>query len=506
MRMVALHYLHMIYSSIDPRKYMSQEFKKSLTLFSLTMIAIGAAIGSGIFRAAGTKVGAFLPDHTLIIGVWLLGGLVTLTGALTFAELGTLFTKRGGMYVYIREAFGDLAGFLYGWSLLVVTNTGSIAGLVVVFTDFLKYVVPISQEVLFSIGPIQVTVPLVIQIGTLIVLTLINVFGVDLSKLFTNVFTTTKLVGIAAVIVIGLFFIPDPNLTGAMLDQVRSAGAVQPSMPVGFGIVTAMLTGLVGVLWSYGGWQHTTFVVGEAKDPSRTVPRAMIIGAIVITTVYLLINVAYLKILPMEIVTQSKQIAADMVSVVFPGAAKWISLLICISVLGTTGIYILSCPRIYFAMADDGLFFKKLAEIHPTYKTPANAIVIQSIWAIVLLLFWGAFENLIDYVTFVDWIFYGLTGLSVFVFRKKLADAARPYKVPLYPLIPAFFCIVAFAFVLNSLIVNPAKKFAEAGTHFGNGEWGSAIFSLLNTEPVAGLILLSIGTLVYFKVWRKAKA
>lgn len=480
---------------------MSNEFKKSLTLYSLTMIAIGAAIGSGIFRAAGTKVGAYLPDNTLIIGVWLLGGLVTLTGALTFAELGTLFTKRGGMYVYQREAFGDLTGFLYGWSLLAVTNTGSIASLAVVFTDFLKYVVYIPQDILFQLGAIKVTVPLLIQIFTIAILTVINVLGVDLSKFFANVFTTTKLIGIVAVIAIGLFFIPDPNATQALVNNV--AGATQPTMPVGFGVVTAMLTGLVGVLWSYGGWQHTTFVVGEAQDPARTVPRAMIIGAIVITAVYLLINVAYLKVLPMEVVTQSRQIAADTVSAVFPGAERWISVLICISVLGTTGIYILSCPRIYFAMADDGIFFKQLAQIHPKYKTPANAIIVQSIWALVLLLFWGAFENLIDYVTFVDWIFYGMTGLSVFVFRKKLADVARPYKVPFYPIVPIFFCTVAFAFVLNSLIVNPAKKFSEAGAHFANGATWDGIRTLLNTEPVAGLMLLGIGTVIYYTVWKK---
>lgn len=455
---------------------MSSEFKKSLTLYSLTMIAIGSAIGSGIFRAAGTKVAAHLPDETLTLGVWLLGGLVTLTGALTFAELGTLFTKRGGMYVYQREAFGDLVGFLYGWSLLLVTNTGSIAGLVVVFTDFLGVIVPISKDTLFSVGIIAISPATLIQIGVIIVLTAINVFGVDLSKLFANVFTGAKLLGIAAIIILGIAMIPDPVQTQKLVAE--HANATVPTMPQGFGLITAMLTGLVGVLWSYGGWQHTTFVVGEAKDPSRNVPRAMIYGAVVITVVYLLMNIVYLKLLPMEVVTQSKTIAADAISVLFPSGGKWISVLICISVLGTTGIYILSCPRIYFAMADDGIFFKKLAEIHPKYKTPANAIMAQSVWAIVLLLAWGTFENLIDYVTFVDWIFYFLTGASVFVFRKQLADAARPYKVPLYPFIPAFFCIVSGAFVLNALFANA-------------------------TQAIAGLTLLVIGAIVYFLVWRK---
>lgn len=461
---------------------MSKEFKKSLTLYSLTMIAIGSAIGSGIFRAAGTKVAAHLPDETLTMAVWLLGGLITLTGALTFAELGTLFTKRGGMYVYQREAFGDVVGFLYGWSLLLVTNTGSIAGLVVVFTDFLGVIIPISKTPLFAIGIVTVSPATLIQIGVIVALTAINVFGVDLSKMFANVFTSAKLLGIAVVILIGLFMMPDPVATKQLVAQTHeamaAAGKSAPMMPHGFGLITAMLTGLVGVLWSYGGWQHTTFVVGEAQDPARNVPRAMIIGATVITLVYMLMNIAYLKMLPMEVVTQSKQIAADAVSMVFPNGGKWISALICVSVLGTTGIYILSCPRIYFAMADDGIFFKKLAEIHPKYKTPANAIIAQSTWAIVLLLAWGTFENLIDYVTFVDWIFYFLTGASIFVFRKTLADAPRPYKVPFYPIIPLFFCIVSGAFVINALFEN-------------------------YIQAIAGLSLLLIGGIVYFLVWRK---
>lgn len=445
------------------------DFKKSLNLYSLTMIAIGAAIGSGIFRSAGTKVAAYIPDPTWVYAIWFLGGMVTLTGALTFAELGTMFTKRGGMYVYIREAFGDLTAFLYGWALLFVTNTGSIAGLVVVFTDFLKYIVPINPEPLFSLGVIHFTPALLIQILVIVLLTLINVLGVDLSKLFANVFTTAKLLGIAIVIGVGLFFLPDPAKT-ATLQATASSVPVMPD--TSWGLITAMLTGLVGVLWSYGGWQHTTFVVGEAKEPEKTVPRAMIIGALVITTVYMLVNVAYLNLLPMNVLAQSKQVAADAMSVVFDGGAKWISALICLSVLGTTGIYILSCPRIYFAMADDKIFFKKLAEIHPKYRTPANAIIAQSMWAIVLLLFWGSFENLIDYVTFVDWIFYGLTGVCVFVFRKKMADAPRSYKVPLYPIVPAFFCFIAFAFVLNAMFTN-------------------------YVQAIAGLIVLGLGVAVY---------
>ena len=458
---------------------MSAEFKKSLTLYSLTMIAIGSSIGSGIFRTPGVNVAAHVPDAGLSLLVWVLGGVVTLTGALTFAELGTLFTKRGGMYVYQREAFGDLVGFLYGWSLLVVTNTGSIAGLVVVFTEFLGVVVPLPDVTYFAFHlgalAIVVTFKLLLQIGTILILTAVNVFVVDFSKLFSTVFTTTKLIGIVAIIVIGLFFAADAG----EVQQMTVGVAPAPPIPTGFALIPAILTAMVGVLWSYGGWQHTTFVVGEAKDPSRTVPRAMIIGAIVVTLVYVLINVAYLKLLPMDVITHSRQIAALAMTAVFgPKMGAVIAALIAISVLGTTGIYILSCPRIYFAMADDGIFFRKLAEIHPKYKTPANAIITQSAWAIFLLLFWGTFENLIDYVTFVDWIFYGITGLTIFVFRRRMPDAARPYKTPFYPLIPLIFCIIAFAFVFNALFAN-------------------------YVQALSGLILLTAGTVVYYLVWKK---
>ncbi|MBP7184750.1 MAG: amino acid permease [Saprospiraceae bacterium] len=428
------------------------ELKKSLTLFTLTMIAIGSCIGSGIFRTPGTKVAAFLPDSTLALSVWVLGGVITLTGALTFAELGTIFTKRGGMYVYQKEAYGDITAFMYGWSLLFVTNTGSIAGLAAAFSDFLSVLIPIDY-VCFHIGSWALNFKTVVALLAIITITLINVIGIDYSKFFTNIFTSAKLLGIFAIIFIGIFLAPKlPDVPPSVMENIHT--------PSGFNLITAYLTALVGVLWAYGGWQHASFLSGETINPSKTVPRAMIIGAIVVTAVYILINIAYLRLLPINQIITSKQIATDAVSSLYPQAGKWIAVLITISVFGTAGIYTLSCPRIYFAMAEDKIFFPSLAKVHPKFKTPANAIIVQSIWASCLLLFWGTFEDLIDYVTFVDWIFYALTGAAVFIFRKKLANITRTYKVPLYPFVPLIFVIISSAFVINALFQNYVQAIA----------------------------------------------
>jgi APA family basic amino acid/polyamine antiporter len=224
--------------------------------------------------------------------------------------------------------------------------------------------------------------------------------------------------------------------------------------------VAAFGLALIGVLWSYGGWQHATFVAGEARNAKRTIPRAMILGALVVAVVYLLTNVAYLFMLPINSIAASNSLAADAISTILPFGGVLIALLIAISTFGTLGIYTLSAPRIYYAMSRDGLFFKKLAWVHPRFQTPVNAILVQSAWAVVLLLFWGTFEDLITYVVFTDWVFFGLTAVGIFIFRWKLKDHPRPYKTLGYPVVPLIFISITFLFVLNSLIEKPLHAWA----------------------------------------------
>jgi len=417
------------------------KLRKELTLYGLTMVAIGSCIGSGIFLTP-SQIAGHLPSPWLILLIWGIGGIVTLTGALTFAELGTLFPKAGGVYVYLKEAYGDLFGYLYGWAYLLVICSGAIAALSIAFAYYLGFIIPLGN-----------TGIKVVAVSAIIVVTIINILRVKAGEVFSNIFTGLKLIGIAAVICIG-FFMGKPGLLRVQTGEAVSSD----SLLVAFGLA------LIGVLWSYGGWQHASFVAGEAKNAQRTVPRAMIVGALVVALVYLLTNLAYLFLLPVDKIIGSESLAAEAVSSVVPFGGILIAVIIAVSVIGTAGIYTLSSPRIYYAMADDGIFFKKLAWVHPRFRTPVNAIITQSAWAIILLLFWGTFEDVITYVVFIDWMFFALTAFSVYLFRATRKDIARPYKTLGYPLTPAVFIVISAFFVVNTLIEKP--KHAWAGLIF----------------------------------------
>ena len=413
------------------------ELKKDLRLYGLTMVAIGSCIGSGIFLTP-SQIAGHLPSPFLILFAWGLGGVITLTGALTFAELGAMFPQAGGVYVYLKEAYGDLFGFMYGWVYLVVITSGANAALSIACAYYLAFLFPLGEAGIKTVA-----------ILALVVVTAINIFRVRAAEVFTNVFTGLKLIGIAAIIGVGFFF-------GQV--KFRFMGAASP--PETGNLISALGLALIGVLWSYGGWQHASFVAGEAKDARRTIPRAMIIGAIVVAVVYLLTNLAYLFLLPVDTIASSQSLAAEAVSTIIPFGGALIALLIAISTFGTLGIYTLSAPRIYYAMSKDGLFFKKLSWVHPRFHTPVYAILVQSAWAVVLLLFWGTFEDLITYVVFTDWIFFGLTAAGIFVLRRKRKDVARPYKTLGYPFVPLIFVTITFLFVLNSLIEKPLHAWA----------------------------------------------
>ncbi len=423
--------------------------KRELSLYGLTMIAIGSCVGSGIFLTP-SQIAGFLKSPMLILLVWSLGGVITLTGALAFAELGAMFPEAGGVYAYLKEAYGDLFGFLYGWAYLLVISSGAIAALSIAFAYYLGFIVPLGEAGIK-----------IVAVSAILVVTIVNILRVKAAEVFSNAFTGLKLIGIAGIVIIGLF-LGDPKFV-----------QIKPELPVFSGnIVVAFGLALIGVLWSYGGWQHASFVAGEAKNARKTVPRAMIVGAVVVTAVYLLTNLAYLFLLPVEKIALSSSLAADAVTTVIPFGGFLVAIIIAISVFGTAGIYTLSSPRIYYAMAYDGIFFKKLAEVHAKFRTPVNAILFQSTWAVILLLFWGTFEDVITYVVFTDWIFFALTGFSIFIFRYKKKDIARPYKTLGYPVTPIIFVLISTLFVISTLIGKPL-------------------------HAVAGLIFMAIGILVY---------
>ena len=415
--------------------------KQDLTTFDLAMIAIGGTIGSGIFLTP-SLVAQQLPSPPLMLSVWILGGVVALCGALTFAELGSMLPKAGGMYVYLTEAYGPLAGFLFGWAYFLVVNTGGIAALSIAFATYLGFFLPLDG------WGLQAT-----AIGGLLLVTVLNILGVKTGGVFSDLFTILKLAGILALIVIGFGW-------GSFHSSV-----VHSSLS-GTGVVTggAIAAAMVGVLWSYGGWQHASFAAAEARRPARSVPIAMVIGAATVTLVYILANIAYLCMMTPEEIASAPRLAADAVGrVLGPSGGSFISFAIFVSTFGSVGIYTLTAPRIYFAMAQDGLFFRSVAEIHPRYRTPAAAILIQSAWAVVLILFWQTFDRLISYVVFTDWIFFGLTGAAVFVLRRSRPATDRPYRTIGYPVTPLVFVAISAWFVVNTLLDEPAQAWAGLG-------------------------------------------
>ena len=427
---------------------------KKINLYGLTMIAVGGCIGAGIF-VTPYQVAEAVPNGTFILIVWVLGGLIALTGALTFAELGGMFPKAGGVYVFLKEAYGDLVGFLYGWGILLVINTGALAALGMALAEYLTYFFPLSE-----MGKVLVAV------AVIAILTTINIFGVKSSQILANVFTGLKLLAIAAIIVTGIIYF-EPGQAGVSSEWVGE----KPD-----NLVSAFLLALVGVLWSFGGWHHASYLAAETINAKRTVPRAMILGTLIVTITYVLVNWAYMLLLPIDEIAGTRRVAGDAIGSVFTYGGQAVAIAIGISIFGTIGIYTMSAPRIYFAMAEDKIFFQALSKVHPKYKTPMNAMIVQSIWAIFLLGFWGTFHDLITYVTFLDIAFMAMAGFSVFIFRRKYPNMERPYKVIAYPVIPLIFIGISTAFVINTLIQQPKQAWA-------------------------GLILLGVGTMVfqYFK-------
>ena len=416
---------------------------KKLTLYGLTMIAVGSCIGSGIF-VTPAQIARAVPNPTLVLAVWALGGVIALTGALTFSELGGMFSKSGGVYVYLKEAYGEMVGFLYGWVVLLVINTGALAGLCVAFAEYLKMFFPdLSADAKTAVAAV-----------TMLVLTGINMFGVSVSQGLSNLFTGLKLLAIAGIILAGFI----------CFDPARVSLHFTLSNHVPEHLTTAMLTGLIGVLFSVGGWHHASYVAGEAIDAPRTVPRAMLLGVFIVITMYLLVNLAYMLLLPLETIAQTPKVAGDAISTIAPWGGKAVAVAIALSIFGTISIYTMSAPRIYFAMAEDGIFFKQLAYVHPRWRTPVVAMLVQVFWAMAVLLFFrGLFDQIITFVTFMDIAFMGLAGAAIFVLRRTRPGATRPVQAWGYPAVPLIFVVISAAFALNTLLERPEQALPGLG-------------------------------------------
>ena len=422
------------------------QYARRLGLFSAVMVVIGGIIGSGIFRNPA-EVARHTGDAGLHLAVWIIGGAIALLGAFCFGELGARNPRAGGSYVYLRDAFGELPAFLYAWTLLLIIATGAIAGVAVTFADY-----TIS---LFGL-PGSLSVPL--AVGAIVLLSGINYIGVKSGAITQNIFTVLKLLPLVILIVAGI------ALTGS-----ASAPVPAISVPTGFGgIIVAVGVALVPVLFSYGGWQQANMIGEEIIDAPRQLPRAILIGVIAVVLVYVLANVAYLKTLGVNGLAASTAPAADAMRLVLGDAgATMIAAGIAISTFGFLNLVILVSPRVYQTMASDGLFFPQIARLHPRYRTPAAAIVFQAVWAIGLTLT-GKYGDLVAYVVFGDWIFFGLTVATLYVFRARdraLGVDPAPagqFRAAGYPITPALFVLAAAYVVVSSVKSNPANTLKGA--------------------------------------------
>ncbi len=406
-------------------------YARRLGLFSGTMAVVGGIIGGGIFRtpaAVAERAGSV----GLTLAVWITGGMVALAGAFCFGELGARRPRAGGGYVYLRETFGPLPAFLYGWTLLLVIATGAIAAVAVLFADY-------ALALLGLPGGWNLPV----AVASVVVLSGINYRGVRPGALTQNLFTVLKLLALALLIGVGLAW--------------ASPAPASTPRPVAHGSpIVAFGAALVPVLFTYGGWQQTNFIAEEILEPERTLPRALVLGVIIVVVVYLSANLAYLRVLGLGGLAASAAPAAEVMErLLGPRGAGLIAAGIAISSFGFLNLVILVTPRVFQAMAADGVFLPRLARLHPVYQTPADAILLQAGWAILLILS-GSFAQLVDYVTFGDWIFFGLTVAGLFVYRRRDRGApATGFRTPGYPLTPALFVLAAAYVVVSAIAANP---------------------------------------------------
>ncbi len=408
-------------------------YVRRLGLFSGTMAVVGGVIGSGIFLNPSI-VAQRAPTAALTIGTWALGGLIALLGAFCYAELGGRRPRAGGGYVYLAESFGPLAGFLYGWALLLVVATGAIAAVAVTFARY--------AGALAGLPPSAV-VPL--AVGAIALLTAINIRGVAPGAVTQNVFTVLKLAALALLIVAGLTAPVGPDAL---------APAAAPPEPARLPLVVGVA--LVPILFAYGGWQQANFIAEEIRDVERTLPRALVLGTAIVVLVYVLANIAYVRMLGVGGLAASAAPAGDVMAAAHgPWGRRVINAGIACSTFGFLNLVILVSPRVYQAMAADGSFLPALARLHPRFRTPVLALVLQGVWAVVLALS-GSYGQLLDYVVFGDWIFFGLTAATVVVYRRRAADDGYAgFRLPFYPLTPIVFVAAAAAVVASSVISNP---------------------------------------------------
>jgi APA family basic amino acid/polyamine antiporter len=444
-------------NDLPPPAAKAPELARVLGLFSVIGIIVGAMIGSGIFINPA-KVARDVGTPQWMLLVWIVGGVLSFFGALAVAELAAAYSQAGGIYIYLREAYGPLVAFLFGWTLFLVIESGTIATLAVGFSSlYLPYFVELSA--------LQTKV---VAISLIAILSAVNILGVRKGAWLMNFLTSIKFIGLIGICAVVFIFARGSTA------NFLSAG---PAPAANGGLLGSFGVALVAALWAYKGWEASTYSAGEVRNPQKTIPLGLFIGTLAVVFLYILANLAYLYVFPAQRMAASGRIAADvMQAAVGPLGASVVTLIILLSMAGTANGHILTAPRVFYAMARDGLFFKGVAKVHPRYLTPWVSIAMLSAWAALLSLS-GTFEQLFSYVIFGFWIFMGLTVAGVIILRRKRPDLPRPYLTWGYPLTPLLFILSSVYLTVNSLI----RTFRN-----------SAI----------GLALIALGIPVYF-FWKK---
>jgi basic amino acid/polyamine antiporter, APA family len=450
--------------------------KKRVNLFDGISFVAGSMIGSGIFIVSA-DIARSVGSPGWLMMVWLITGIITVIGALSYGELAAMMPSVGGQYVYLREAYHPLIGFLFGWTTFLVIQCGSIAAVAVGFAKFSGVLFPwiSEQNIMFRLGPLPVNTTQIVAMAMILFLTWINTRGIVTGKTVQNIFTSTKVVALFGFIVIGLIItkgVTSFEINKEVFWQASKVGPGNQIIPIaGSGLVVAIGIALVGSLFSADAWYNVTYISGEVINPKRVVPLSLLFGTLTVSVLYMLVNFIYLKFLPLhgspdgpDVLARGIQYATDdrvatsaMSVVVGDYAAIIMAVFIMISTFGCNNGLILAGPRVYYAMAKDGLFFKKVGDLNKK-GVPAFAIIVQGVWSILLCLS-GTYSNLLDYVIFAVLIFFALTILALFVLRVKKPDIPRPYKAFGYPVIPGLYILTTLVIMVILLIYKPDYTF-----------------------------------------------
>jgi APA family basic amino acid/polyamine antiporter len=430
------------------------EFRREMGLFDAASLVMGGVIGTGIFMTTGFIVG-FVPSPWLIMLAWLLGGLITVTGALSFGELAAMYPQAGGQFIYLREAYGDWSGFLFGWAFFWVIGSGGIAALAVGLAEFLGYFFPgiSNQTIIYRTEiaglPYSLSAGQLVAVAAILFLSAINYFGLRGGLLVQNLSVVLRVASIAALVILG-WAIGRKSGMENWGHFFRTGGAFDVKS---FGLA------LMAVLWTYDGWYSVNCTAGEVRKPEKTIPLSLLLGTGGVVVVYILMNSVYLAALPLDKMSGVARIGELAATSLFgPRAAGFVAAAITISTFGCLAATILYGPRVYYAMADCGLFFRSMSAVHPRFRVPGRAIVWQGVWSALLCLS-GTYQTLYEYVVFALVLFFAATGAAVLVLRAKRPEQPRPYRTWGYPVVPLVFVLINLAVFGNTFFSQPRESF-----------------------------------------------